>query len=322
MDSTGALLTGPRAQRAFALRVCLSAGWRLRIDDGSALCLLVPVRGALEVRFDDGRTARAEPGEVLLLRGPDPYHAYDDAGAPLLAEIRADGGCYAPDGTLVRDLLALGVRTWGTDADGPTEFVTATYARSNEVGARLVEALPRCLVVAGHEFDWPIPELLHRELATTSAGQDVVVDRLLDLLLLGAVRAWSRGFPDAPAWAGAADDPVARGALAALHHNPAYPWTVESLARHGGVSRAVLARRFTDAVGEPPMGYLTGWRIRLAADLLIEREHTLERIAHEVGYASAFALSAAFKRVRGMSPRQFRALSDPRGRGATSAAGG
>jgi AraC-like DNA-binding protein len=91
-----------------------------------------------------------------------------------------------------------------------------------------------------------------------------------------------------------------------MHNNPDHPWTVASLATEIGVSRAALARRFTDLVGEPPMAYLTGWRLTLAADLLREPDATVAAVARQVGYASPFALSTAFKRVRGVSPRQHR----------------
>ena len=92
-----------------------------------------------------------------------------------------------------------------------------------------------------------------------------------------------------------------------LHDDPAHPWTVASLAAEAGVSRAALARRFTGLLGEPRMTYLTGRRLALAADRLRETDDTLEAIARQVGYGSAFALSSAFKRVYGVSPREHRA---------------
>jgi AraC-like DNA-binding protein len=92
-----------------------------------------------------------------------------------------------------------------------------------------------------------------------------------------------------------------------LHHNPGHVWTVARLADEVGVSRATFARRFHELVGEPPMAFLTGWRIALAADLLREPGATIGSVAHEVGYGSPFALSTAFKRVRGISPQQHRA---------------
>jgi AraC-like DNA-binding protein len=81
-----------------------------------------------------------------------------------------------------------------------------------------------------------------------------------------------------------------------------------------------LARRFTDLVGEPPMSYLTGWRLTLAADLLREPEATIGAVARQVGYGSPFALSTAFKRVRGISPQEHRTgASDLSGTAAQSA---
>jgi AraC-like DNA-binding protein len=95
-------------------------------------------------------------------------------------------------------------------------------------------------------------------------------------------------------------------ALRLLENNPAHPWTVASLATAIGISRAALARRFNELVGEPPMTFLTNWRLALAADLLREPGATIGSVAAQVGYGSAFALSTAFKRVRGMSPQQYR----------------
>lgn len=95
-------------------------------------------------------------------------------------------------------------------------------------------------------------------------------------------------------------------ALRLLHDTPAHPWTVADLAAKVGVSPAALARRFTALVGEPPTSYLTSWRIALAADLLRETDHTVGTIARKVGYANAFALSVAFKRLRGTRPSDHR----------------
>ena len=139
-----------------------------------------------------------------------------------------------------------------------------------------------------------------------------MLDRLLDLLVIAAIRAWfSRPDAEAPAWYRAHTDPVVGKALRMLHNNPAHPWTVAELAAESGISRAALARRFTDLVGEPPMTFLTGWRLALAADLLRESDATVGAVAHKVGYGSPFALSTAFKRVHGISPRATPAPSRP-----------
>jgi AraC-like DNA-binding protein len=113
----------------------------------------------------------------------------------------------------------------------------------------------------------------------------------------------------APGWYRANSDPVVGPALRMLQNNPAHPWTVASLAAEAGASRAALARRFTDLVGEPPMAYLTEWRLTLAADLLLEPGATVGAVASQVGYGSPYALSTAFKRARGISPKQHRQLA-------------
>jgi AraC-like DNA-binding protein len=149
--------------------------------------------------------------------------------------------------------------------------------------------------------------LLAEEIARDEPGQTAVLDRLLDLLLIATLRTWFAGQETrTPAWYRAHGDPVVGRALRSLHHEPARAWTVASLAADAGVSRAALARRFTDLVGEPPMTYLAGWRLDLAADLLRHSDDTIGAIARRVGYGSAFALSAAFKRARGISPRGYR----------------
>jgi transcriptional regulator GlxA family with amidase domain len=94
-----------------------------------------------------------------------------------------------------------------------------------------------------------------------------------------------------------------------MHEHPERPWTVQALAHAAGLSRAAFARRFAEAVGEPPLGHLTRWRLALAADLLAGTELTLGAIAARVGYADAFALSAAFKRRYGAPPSRYRATA-------------
>jgi AraC-like DNA-binding protein len=99
-------------------------------------------------------------------------------------------------------------------------------------------------------------------------------------------------------------------ALKLIYDAPRQPWTVASLAASAGVSRALFARRFAELVGESPMAFLTDWRLTVAADLLREPSATLGSVARQVGYGSPYAQSAAFTRVRGVSPREYLARSD------------
>src|SRR5439155_315853 len=114
---------------------------------------------------------------------------------------------------------------------------------------------------------------------------------------------------EAPSWLRALRDPALARVLAALHERPAEPWTVESLAREVHVSRATLARRFAEVVGEPPLTYLARWRMHLAAQRLKYSTDTVEAIAREVGYTSAYAFNRAFARHRGQPPGRYRRLA-------------
>src|ERR687894_6377 len=149
---------------------------------------------------------------------------------------------------------------------------------------------PPWLVLPAAYFASPLVPLLEQEIAKDEPGQEAVLDRLLDLLLIAVLRAWfARPEADAPGWYRASGDAVVGHALRLLHNSPARPWTVGELARETGVSRAALARRFHALVGEPPMTFLTSWRIALAADLLREPGATIASVAHQVGYSTPFA---------------------------------
>jgi AraC-like DNA-binding protein len=308
MDAVAGLLDGPRARDAFLLRSSMDPPWSLRIQDEAPLTLVAMVRGEAWVLREDHEDARLGPGDVAIVRGPAPYTVADDPSTSPQAIIHPGQRCTTPDGHELSDMAELGTRTWGNSADGATVMLTGTYQLDGEVSLRLLRALPALLVLRDDAWNCPLVPLLADEIVKDEPGQEAVLDRLLDLLLIAVLRAWfARPDTGAPGWYRAAADPVVGRALKMLHHNPAHPWTVAELADATGVSRAALARRFNDLVGEPPMAFLTGWRIALAADLLREPGATIGSVAGQVGYSSPFALSTAFKRLRGVSPQEHRA---------------
>jgi len=307
VDAVAALLDGPRAQGAFLLRSILNPPWSLRIQDEAPLTLVAMVRGAAWVLPDTGERVRLGAGDVAVLRGPEPYTVADTPETPPQVVIHPGQRCEILGGDPMATMVDLGVRTWGNSRDGAVVMLTGTYQMRGEVSRRLLDALPGLLVVRGTEWDSPLVPLLAEEIVKDEPGQEAVLDRLLDLLLIAALRAWfARPDARAPAWYLAQRDPLVGKVLRMIHHDPAAPWTVASLAAAAGVSRAALARRFTELVGEPPMSFLAGWRLAVAADLLREPDATVGAVARQVGYGSAFALSTAFKRVRGISPSDHR----------------
>ncbi|NKY56731.1 AraC family transcriptional regulator [Nocardia flavorosea] len=306
MDALAALLEGPRARGAFVLRSMLSPPWSLRIQDESPLTLVAVVRGWAWVLTADGEQRRIEAGDVAVFRGTRPYTVADDPATEPQILINPGQVTTTLDGEVLCETMSLGVRQWGNDPDGETVFVTGSYEYVGAVSRRLLRALPPILVLPRGRSDDRLLDLLTDETVKDLPAQGVVLDRLLDLLLISTLRTWFSG-AEAPPWYHAYGDPLVGKALRLLQHNPAHPWTVAALAQEVGASRAALARRFTELVGEPPMAFLTEWRLDLAADLLQGTEDTVEAIARRVGYGSAFALSTAFKRHFGVSPREHRA---------------
>ncbi|MGW0179722.1 cupin domain-containing protein [Nocardia sp. NPDC003345] len=310
MDALAALLEGPRARGAFLLRSLLSPPWSLRIQDESPLTLVAMIRGWAWVRTDDGQQRRIEAGDVGVFRGPRPYTVADDPGSEPQILINPGQVTTTPAGEILCETMSLGVREWGNDPDGETVMITGAYEQVGAVSRRLLRALPELLVVPRGRSDERLLGLLVDETVKDLPAQSVVLDRLLDLLLIATLRTWFSG-AEAPPWYHAYGDPMVGKALRLLQHNPAHPWTVADLAREAGASRAALARRFTELVGESPMAFLTEWRLDLAADLLQGTDDTVEAIARRVGYGSAFALSTAFKRQFGVSPRDHRLGAPP-----------
>jgi AraC-like DNA-binding protein len=311
MDALAGLLDGPRAQGAFLLKAVLATPWSLRVADEAPVAVFTVLDGSAWLVHPalDGPVALAV-GDTVVTSGPDHYVVADHPDRAPNLFVGTGGDCRDAAGNHLADAMRLGVRTWGNDPYGSTTLLTGAYALDGEIGARLLRALPPALVLHRAGWDSPVPALLAAELGRDELGQEAVLDRLLDLLLITALRAWfARPDAEPPGWYAASADPLVGRALQLLHHNPARPWTVGSLAAATGVSRATLARRFTELVGEPPMQFLAGWRLALAADLLRDPDTTLAAVARRVGYSTPFALSTAFKRARGMSPREHRATS-------------
>lgn len=308
MDALADLLDGPRARGAFMLRATLDPPWSIRIQDEAPLTLLSMVRDDAWLIPDEGPPERVSPGDMVVFRGPDPYTVSDDPATEPRVVIHPGQRCTTPDGTSLSEAMDLGVRAWGNDPGGTSVMLIGTYRMRGAVTRRLLSALPPIAIVRGDTWRSPLVEVLGEEIGRDEPGQDVVLDRLLDLLLIATLRAWfSRPDAAAPGWYRAHGDPVAGPALRLLHDDLSHPWTVADLAARVGVSRAALAQRFAKLVGEPPMAYLTGIRLAQAADLLRESDATLDAIARQVGYGTAFALSTAFKREHGLSPQEYRA---------------
>jgi AraC-like DNA-binding protein len=184
-------------------------------------------------------------------------------------------------------------------------FLCGAYRFSGDIGNGLLEALPQVLTLQAAVGD-PLRDviaLLSHELAHPEPGQPTVLDRLLDVLLVLAIRSDFRRSPNAPRWYRALADPRLSAALQAMHEDAGHPWSVPELAAISGLSRAAFARTFHEALGQTPMQYLTDWRMALARDHLRTGELGMAGIARSVGYSSPYAFAAAFRRHHGEPTR-------------------
>jgi AraC-like DNA-binding protein len=149
-------------------------------------------------------------------------------------------------------------------------------------------------------------ERMREELRDPQPGGSLVAQQLAYMMLIQALRLHLADAANAgPGWLSALSDKHMSIAIASMHNDPRYPWTLQSLAARVGMSRSVFALRFRQTVGVTPMEYLTRWRMLLAADRLKNSSDGLSAIAQSLGYESESAFGKAFHRVMGRSPRQY-----------------
>lgn len=167
--------------------------------------------------------------------------------------------------------------------------------------ALLVTLLPPIIHVRGeHRFDLLV-RLVREEAMHSKSGRDLILTRLVEVLLIEALRAAPGDAAPAGLLRGLADERLALS-IREMHRDPSRAWTVEQLAKAAALSRSAYFQRFTRAVGMPPMEYLLAWRMAIAKDILDRQDLVIEKVAERVGYSSASTFSTAFARYVGRSP--------------------
>jgi AraC-like DNA-binding protein len=303
VDPLADVLDLSRVRGALMANVVARDPWGLALPQNAGASFHAVTAGTAWLRVDGAEPLRLMPGDLLVLpSGTAHCLSSGPRGRCRPFDRRMKEEEMTPDGELV-----LG------GAGAATTFVCAAYDYDAEVAQLLLRALPAVLhvpadPVAGRDVA-ALVELLAQEVGGGVAGGRSATARLIDLLLIAAIRRWLAAQPAGgtpPSWLAALRDPLVARVLGALHERPGERWTLDGLAREAHVSRATLARRFTDSVGEPPLTYLTRWRMHVAAERLKRSDDTVETIAREVGYASEFAFNRAFARHRGAPPGRYR----------------
>jgi len=182
----------------------------------------------------------------------------------------------------------------------------------------LLAVLPSVITLRGElarQVRWLEPTLamLACESACERPGAQTVVSRLADVIFIQIVRGYLATLGrDSTGWLASLADSQVGGALALVHQNPERNWTVQELAQRVAMSRSAFAARFTRLVGEPPLHYVTRWRMQKAASLLRDGQASIAQVAESVGYDSEAAFSKAFKRALGTAPGAYRRSGRPR----------
>ena len=249
-----------------------------------------------------GETLHLREGDLLLFPHGDAHVLSSAPGMRTTPDLAS----YARSSTPLPLVYELGTGV----VDTRTRLICGVFGCDERPYNPLLTALPTVIHLPAVGTDTrPLGAMLEvaiREERRGQPGTENVLSRLSELMLVEAIRRYLVELPsEQRSWLAGLRDPVVGRALEVIHSAPREAWTVESLGRTIGVSRSVLAARFTEMVGHPPMHYLTLWRMQLAARMLHDGQQVIE-VARGVGYESEAAFSRAFKKLMGMAPALWR----------------
>jgi AraC-like DNA-binding protein len=261
------------------------------------------VEGGCRVRLpDEAATMELATGDLIMFPHGDAHLLGSDCRRPALPAATLVQA--SPEGGLARIVHGGG--------GARTRFICGYVACDSRLCRPMIGALPRMLRVPLGDrpsASWMVKTLQHaaEESRAPRAGTDAVLTKLSELLFVEALRCYLETVPEHErSWLAGLRDPLVSRVLGLMHAEPARQWTVNDLGREAGVSRSALAERFGLLIGEPPMQYLTRWRLALGARALKEGSEPVLQVAQRVGYESEAAFNRAFKREFGMPPATWR----------------
>lgn len=313
MDALSDVLRAVRLTGAVYFDVTASGTWAVEAPPGATIVgdifpgaehlvsYHVVTRGTCWGGLLDAAPLQLSEGDIIVFPHGDPHVMSSGAGM----RSTPDAAVYRlPPGTALPMPL-----TFGPPATDPSTLVCGFLACDARPFNPLLSALPRVIRVGSAQSGalgafaaFAIAESRHPR-----PGGDCVLGRVSELMFVDVIRGYLASLPeDRRDWLSGLRDAVVGRALAVLHREPARDWTIESLAREVGASRSALAERFSQFVGQPPMHYLTQWRMQLAAHQLTSGNEGVAEVAERVGYESEAAFSRAFKKVVGVPPGQWR----------------
>jgi AraC-like DNA-binding protein len=315
VDAFSEILSGVKMNGAVYFSAEFSAPWCFSAPPSNTLApFLAPgaphlviyhflVDGEALVQLTDGRRIGIGPGDVVILPHGDPHQMTSGECATatsqtpaILSKIKS------------RDLSPLQAGGGGDTA----RFVCGYMACDPYVSRQILGGLPAVFKVnvrtdaSGQWLENSILRLVE-ETASGRVGSEAMLTKLSEALFVDTLRRYVVSLPDQQVgWLAGARDPIVGKSLGLLHSRVAHPWTIADLADEVGISRSALVERFTRYLADPPMTYLTRWRLQLAARALESTPRGVAEIAGDVGYESEAAFNRAFKRGSGQPPGQYR----------------
>jgi AraC-like DNA-binding protein len=316
MDAFSEILSGVKLNGAVFFNAEFSAPWgfsvpasnQLPVADtparGAAHFLLyhLVVEGSAVVETAEGKALELNSGDVVIFPNGDAHHmSSKGAKRPF-----PDYGIR--DKITARDLSPLHAGGGGETS----HFVCGYMTCDPHISRPILSGLPPVFKVnirTDRSGQWLESSILHlvEEAISGRVGSEAMLAKLSEALFVDTLRRYVAGLPEQQqGWLTGARDPIVGKSLGLMHRRIAHPWTIASLADEVGISRSALVERFTRYLSEPPMAYLTRWRLQLAARSLERTSRGVAEIASEVGYESEAAFNRAFKREFGLPPGRYR----------------
>lgn len=293
IDPLAEVVTLLQPGASFSKTVSGAGPWRLRPLDVRRPSYCVIVEGGCQFAVDGHAPMTLQQGDFVLSPAAHSFTMSSLEPAPQDATVTAPV------------TLEDGVKRLGRQS-GPQDFLLLVghFDFGSPDAALLVSLLPQLVHVRGQPRLASIVQLVSDETRAERPARDLILSRLLEVLLIEALRSTTATKASAGLLRGLADDRIA-AAIRCIHQKPAYPWTIVDLAKAAALSRSAFFARFSRAVGMAPMEYLLGWRMALGKAMLRRREGGVAEVAARVGYGSASAFSVAFTRHVGMPPMAY-----------------
>lgn len=293
IDPLAEIVSLLQPQAAFSKRVCASGRWRVNRSETGQPFYCLMLEGCCELTIKGNPPITLEKGDFVLI--PAALEFCMSSVEPPAAD--------APE--TLPQMLAPG-EFWVGDPGQPADVQTLIgYCQFDAPDAGLiVSLLPQFIHVRGESRLTMLVQLVMDECRAQRSARDIVLERLLELLLIEALRSILICNACPGVMSGLADERVS-AAIRAIHARPEHSWTGAELAKAAAMSRSAFFVRFREAVGVAPMDYLLTWRMALAKKLLRGKDMTVAEVAEHVGYRSASAFSVAFSRHAGITPVKY-----------------